>query len=149
MSVVANVMLSVDVEDVANANAFGKWLLEKPYKYFLRQAYSSELAYPWPDDQEWPGPHSGTIAESPKSVWPGTKMPECHVFLGVLDYADLDKVREQFAAWPWRQPNAIQLFLKDQEEFLFRVWMLRDGALYQLPLPPGPSEDDDDFWLPS
>jgi hypothetical protein len=62
----------------------------------------------------------------------------------VLNHADLNAIRKRFAKIPWRVPNAVQLFLMDQEEFYFRVWMIRDGELRQYaPLKPG--ENDDDF----
>jgi hypothetical protein len=39
----------------------------------------------------------------------------------------------------------VQLFLMDQEEAYFRIWMIRDGELRQYaPLKPG--ENDEDFW---
>ena len=65
----------------------------------------------------------------------------------MLNTADLGKVLKRFAAMPWRMPDAVQLFLMDQEESFFRLWMLRDGTLADVPMP-GPSENDDDFWSP-
>ena len=45
---------------------------------------------------------------------------------------------------PWQVPNAVQLFLMDQEQQYFRVWMLRDGRLPEY-LPAEPDENTDDF----
>jgi len=145
MSWVTNVMLSVTMYDTDNAKEFAAWIRDRPQEYLRRESYHPALANPWPDDQEWPGPYIGGLAESPVSAWSGTKYPECHVWLGVLNTADLGKVRERFAAVPWRMPNAVQLFLMDQEESFFRVWMLRDGAPVEVPMP-GPYEEDDEFW---
>ena len=64
------------------------------------------------------------------------------VWLGVLNSADLDLVVKHFAAVPWRVPRAVQLFVMDQEQLLFRVWMIRDGRLQQY----RPDETDDGFW---
>ena len=78
-------------------------------------------------------------------MWPGPKAPECKLWLGVLNGADLDVVRQHFAAIPWRVPSAVQLFVMDQEQLFFRVWMIRDGRLRQYS-PDGPDENDEGFW---
>ncbi|WP_222864434.1 hypothetical protein [Micromonospora sp. WP24] len=39
----------------------------------------------------------------------------------------------------------VQLFVMDQEELFFRIWMIRDGALRQY-APSSPDEEDDEFW---
>ena len=138
-------MFSVQLEDRENAEAFAAWVRDKPYEYLRRESWPLGLAHPWPEHRKWAGPYIGAMARSPASVWPGSKMPECNVWLGVLNTADLDKVRARFAAIPWRTPNAVQLFLMDQEQSFFRLWMLRDGELQEI-LIPGPGENDDDFW---
>lgn len=140
MSWVTSVMVSVQRQDRDNARAFGDWLWDHSYEYLQRKQWPKALPYPWPEDREWPGPHCGTIAESPDTVWPGTKAPECYVWLGVLDTADLDKVREHFAKIPWCRPNAVQLMLMDQEEAFFGLWMFRGGRLRQY-APERPDED--------
>jgi hypothetical protein len=67
------------------------------------------------------------------------------VYAGALNHADLDAVVKHFGSVAWRKPNAVQLFLMDQEQSFFRVWMIRDGALQQY-APTSPGEEDDDFW---
>jgi hypothetical protein len=64
----------------------------------------------------------------------------------VDNHADLEKFRGLVAEVPWRVPNAVQLFLLDQQEFFFRLWMIRDGLLTEVPVPQ-PHEEDDGFWL--
>ncbi|WP_432158936.1 MULTISPECIES: hypothetical protein [unclassified Streptomyces] len=75
----------------------------------------------------------------------GGKYPECEVWAGALDHADLDALRRRFAETPWRQPNAVQLLVQDQEESFFRLWMIRGGELRQY-APLEPSEEDDEFY---
>jgi hypothetical protein len=145
MSWVTNVMVSVNLDDRNTAAEFAAWLCDRPFDYLKREQWHRDFPYPWPEEREWQGPYSGALAESPAEVWPGTKVRECSVWLGVLNHADLEKVRARFAAMPWQVPNAVQLMLMDQEECFFRLWMIRDGQLYQVPLP-GPYEDEDEFW---
>jgi hypothetical protein len=145
MSWVTNVMVSVSSYDNGTAAEFAAWLADKPYQYLRRSSWPNATPYPWPDDREWTGPYIGFLAESPDLAWPGSKAHECHVWLGVLNTADLDKVREHFAGLPWQLPNAVQLFMLDQEQSFFRLWMLRDGALREVVMPPR-VEDDDGFW---
>jgi hypothetical protein len=46
---------------------------------------------------------------------------------------------------PWHAPNAVQLMLMDQEEWFFRIWMIREGRLQQY-APELPDEDEESFW---
>jgi len=133
-------MLSVNYRDRDNAALFARWLQEHPEGYLRRQKFRPEIFDPGADL-----PYSGALSESPKEAWPGPKYPECQVWLGVLNHADLAAVREYFAKIPWRVPNTVQLFLMDQEESFFRVWMIRDGQLAQY-APLEPAENDDHFW---
>jgi hypothetical protein len=121
MSWVANVMLSVGWDDRANADAFSAWL-------DAERGYGSLVPITGPDAR-----------------WGGYKRPECLVYAGALNHADLDAVVEHFGAVVWRNPNAAQLFLMDQEESFFRVWMKRGGTVQQY-APLAPDENDDEFW---
>ncbi|MFJ9780773.1 hypothetical protein ACIRSS_14385 [Amycolatopsis sp. NPDC101161] len=62
---------------------------------------------------------------------------------GTLNHADpgalLNRVRTL--------PHAVQLFLMDQEQLFFRVWMFRDGELRQY-APEQPDEADPAFGPP-
>ncbi|MFJ2083393.1 hypothetical protein ACIOBK_12715 [Micromonospora chokoriensis] len=53
--------------------------------------------------------------------WGGRKNPECEVFAGALNHADLAAVVEHFGSVAWRNPHAVQLFLMDQEDVFFRL----------------------------
>jgi hypothetical protein len=131
MSWVANVMLSVEREDHANAEEFSGWL-----------------------DKECPRRESGmgrggcgtlALITGADTQWGGYKYPECDVYAGAFNHADLDAVVEHFGSVAWHKPNAVQLFLMDQEQSFFRVWMIRDRVLQQY-APTSPDEEDDDFW---
>ncbi|MGC5032784.1 squamosa promoter-binding protein 15 [Micromonospora sp. DT229] len=131
MSWVANVMLSVSLEDRLNAEAFSDWL--------DNGCHCRE-----------PGMGPGGCGSLRRitgvdNQWGGHKNPECQVYAGALNHADLTAVVEHFGSVAWRNPNAVQLFVMDQEEFFFRVWMIRKGALRQC-APSSPDEEDDEFW---
>ncbi|WP_431902789.1 hypothetical protein [Nonomuraea sp. bgisy101] len=130
MSWVANVMVSVHPDDRPNVAALSEWLrTEAPLRGdpprqgcgFLREATGQNTA------------------------WGGGKYPECDVWAGALNHADLNAVLDHIAQMPWRCPNALQFFVMDQEDWFFRVWMLRGGELRQY-APIKPDEDDLDFY---
>ncbi|MEV4384308.1 squamosa promoter-binding protein 15 [Micromonospora sp. NPDC049580] len=131
MSWVANVMLSVGLEDRLNAEAFSGWL-----------------------DKECPRREPGmgpggcgnlSLITDADNQWGGHKNPECQVYAGALNHADLAAVVDHLGSLAWHDPNAVQLFTMDQEEFFFRVWMIRRGAVRQY-APASPDEEGDEFW---
>lgn len=131
MSWVANVMLSVGFEDGLTAEAFSEWLAEQCPRREpgMSPGGCGDLRLITADDHQWGG----------------NKNPECEVFAGALNHADLTAAVEHFGSLAWRNPNTAQLFVMDQEESFFRVWMIRDGVLRQY-APLSPDEDDDEFW---
>ncbi|NJC69869.1 squamosa promoter-binding protein 15 [Planosporangium thailandense] len=131
MSWVANVMLSVEGDDQANAEEFSRWLDEECPRRELGMARG--------------GCGNLAVITGSDTQWGGYKYPECHVYAGALNHADLDAVVDRFGSVPWRKPNGVQLFLMDQEQSFFRVWMIRDGRVQQY-APISPDEEDDEFW---
>ncbi|GIH26616.1 hypothetical protein Aph01nite_49260 [Acrocarpospora phusangensis] len=128
MSWVANMMVSIDPDDRSNVEALSEWLrTEAPLR-------------------DKPGRGCGFLREitGQDTVWGGWKYPECDVWAGALNHASLRAVLDHIARMPWRCPNALQVFVMDQEEFFFRVLMLRDGELRQY-APVTPGEEDPDF----
>ncbi|MEU2614646.1 hypothetical protein ABZ570_24150 [Micromonospora sp. NPDC007271] len=67
------------------------------------------------------------------------------MYAGALNHADLAAVVDHFGSLAWRNPKAAQLFVMDQEDWFFRVWMIRNGAPRQY-APSSPNEEDDEFW---
>ncbi|WP_410572609.1 hypothetical protein [Amycolatopsis sp. cmx-4-61] len=133
MSWVTNMMLSTAMEDWRAAEALSEWLrTEAPLRHdsaalgcgYLRRTTDGE-------DRPWGG-------------W---KNPECAVWAGALNHADLGAVLDRVRTLPWLAPHAVQLFLMDQEQLYFRVWMFRDGELRQY-APEKPDEEDPAFGRP-
>lgn len=132
MSWVANVMLSVSRDDVGTAEQFAAWVeAECPHRHDPR------------------GGGVGTLADITHAGarWGGHKFPECTVYGGALNHANLRTLVDHFGAVEWRHPAAVQLFVMDQEQSFFRLWMIRDGRAQQY-APTSPDENDDDFWPP-
>jgi hypothetical protein len=123
MSWVSNVLVSFEIEDRAAVETFNQWLMDEA-----------------PRRDGVPGTGVGNLADlagSNGSNWGGRKYPECRLWAGALNHADLGAVVAKFSAVPWRVPAAAQLFIQDQEQSHFRVWMIRDGRVAQYsPDPP-------------
>ncbi len=124
-------MLSVGGMDRGNAEQFSRWLSEQcPYRDSERgRGRCGDLA---------------VITDS-ETQWGGYKFPECHLYAGTLNHADLHAVVQRFGSIAWHTPNAVQLFVMDQDEAFFRVWMIREGRPQQY-APTSPDEEDDQFW---
>lgn len=70
------------------------------------------------------------------------------MWAGALNHADLDALRQRVLETPWREPNAVQLLVMDQEEVFFRMWMIRGSELRQY-APLEPNEKDEGFYSDS
>ncbi|GEM_PF-2232636 len=123
MSWVSNILVSVDREDRPTVELLNTWLRTEARRR-----------------DEVPGIGVGflnDLTSDPDNAWGGPKQPECDVWGGALNHADLDAVVTKFAMLPWRTPAAAQLLVMDQEQSYFRLWMLRNGTPQQYaPTPP-------------
>jgi hypothetical protein len=57
-----------------------------------------------------------------------------------LRHTDVEAAAAKFAELPWRVPAAAQLFVMDQEQSYFRLWMIREGRVRRY-APDAPSDD--------
>jgi hypothetical protein len=115
MSWVTNVMISVDYGDQAAVEELSRWLdTEAPLRHgegrvgragFLRDVTGQD------------------------TQWGGYKYPECRVFAGALNRVDLAGMLAHIEGVAWREPEGLQVFVQDQEEFWFQVWMFEEGRL--------------------
>jgi hypothetical protein len=88
--------------------------------------------------------HRRRLHQAPRrDCWGGWKNPECRVWAGALNHADLPAVIEHIGTMHWEHPEAVQLLIQDQdqEQSYFRLWTWRDGRMQQYV--PAPSGDDD------
>ena len=115
MSRVTNVILTTDHMDVARGEELSRWLREEaPTLYGA-------------------GRGVGSLART--ESWGGWKSPECTVFTGVLNVADVGAVVRQVERMPWAFPEFLQLLIQDQEDVFFRLRMFRAGRLVELTPP--------------
>jgi hypothetical protein len=126
MSWVTNLMVSIDVLDnQALLSDLARWLEEEAPA----------------QDREWRG--VGSIREITNSTshgWGGPKNPEHPVWAGTLNWADVPAVLAHIASMPWQRPESVQVFVCDQEDPYFRLYMIRGGEMRQFA--PAPPPDD-------
>ena len=115
MSWVTNVILTTNLTDEGHGEELSEWLRE--------QAPTR------------PGKARGVGALIRTTSWGGWKHPECTVFTGVLNNADVDAVVRHVERMPWAFPEYLQLLIEDQEELFFRLWMFRAGRLVEMTPP--------------
>lgn len=127
MSRVADVLLSVEIEDTSLAGAFSEWL-------------RTEAPRQEPSDARGVG-FLKPLNENPE-IWGGWKYPESYLWGGAMNHASIADIVKRFAQTPWSRPETAQLLIRDQEQGAFRLWMIRDGRAQQfVPLPDlGPDE---------
>jgi hypothetical protein len=78
--------------------------------------------------------------------WGGWKEPECEVWAGALNHADLDALKQRVLEAPWSEPDMVQLLVMDQEDAFFRLWMIRGNELRQF-APLEPNEENEGLYL--
>jgi len=135
MSWVANMMISVALPDQGLLPALSDWLhRDAPWN-----AHSGRV------DLKGVGNLTDQMS-SGLSTWGGTKRPECSVWAGVLNHADLPAILARIESMPWEAPGAVQVLLLDQEETYFRLWMIREGHMTQFSPVPPPEPDGSQPW---
>jgi hypothetical protein len=132
MSWVANLMVQADRADAALVQRLDEWLQAAPRRdgTFGPRGVGSLRSLTNPLDHTWGG-------------W---KNPECDLWAGALNHADLEALLDCIRSLPWRHAGRLQVFLMDQEESYFRLYMFRDGRLQQFAPPPPPDADDQHAW---
>jgi hypothetical protein len=68
------------------------------------------------------GPGHGLVdIHAPGHWYGGTKGFEATVFVGACNHLNLHALHEHIRKISWRDPGCVQLIVKDQEDFAFRV----------------------------
>ncbi|MCI4066173.1 squamosa promoter-binding protein 15 [Micromonospora sp. R77] len=135
----ANLMIQADGADSGTVQAFSAWL--------EREAPRRTDGTPEMSDRRPRGVGSLKDLTDPQAnYWGGWKNPECQLWGGALNHADLEAVLRQVQTMPWRYPAAVQVFLMDQNQTYFRLYMFRDGAWNQYAPPPPPDADEQEAW---
>lgn len=119
MSHVANVMISVESGDRPAVEELSQWLQTSA----LRRGFG-------PGAVGWVGSLNETTGSD--TGWGGGKYPECDVYAGALNHADLAGLVAHVERSVWKHPEFVQLFVMDQEQAYFRVWMFHGAKLRQI-----------------
>lgn len=124
MSWVTNLMVLANLQDQSTVGTLSRWL--------------EDAAPRRPGGPAAPGVGSlKSLTDARDNRWGGGKNPECNLWGGALNHADLQALLAKCASLPWKYPGAVQLFLMDQEETYFRLYMFREGSWKQFaPEPP-------------
>jgi hypothetical protein len=127
VSWVANVMISASIgEDPKNLADFSEWLRVER-RGGRRRSHQASL-------------ESAFCGQSLTVVGLGRVEVSRGPHLGsTTNRADIGAIVEHFESTPWREPWTVQLFVQDQEQDYFRVWMLRDGVAQQVVPDPHPA----------
>jgi hypothetical protein len=126
VSHVTNMMVCIGPDDHETVQAVSEWLRTSAARGGKPAGYLLEIT-------------------GQDSRWGGWKFPECDVWAGTLNHADLDAVLDHIRHAAWKNPHELQVLLQDQHEAFFRVWMIRDGELRQY-APAKPDERDAGFF---
>jgi hypothetical protein len=68
----------------------------------------------------------------PPSWWGGTKNPECELWGGAYNGLDHAAFWNHMNRLRWAYPDSVQVFIKEQEDVRFQVWMISNGAFAQI-----------------
>jgi len=67
-----------------------------------------------------------SLTDEPASeFWGGTKFPQADIWAAAINYLDIEEFMEYLASLPWRYPSQTQLFVKDEHDDRFAVYVLK------------------------
>jgi hypothetical protein len=101
VSVVTSLLMSVGRED-ARAGA-----MEEVNRYF--------------EERDQRGLVSLSDPALPRAWYGGTKYMEADVYVGAFDYLNLERFLGHVRGVAWREPERVQLIVKEQEDYKFRI----------------------------
>jgi len=65
-----------------------------------------------------------------RAFWGGETNPECGLLAGAFNYLDLEDMLAHLGALPWQYPRAAQVWVKEQADTRFQVWV-HDGTTFR------------------
>lgn len=90
-----------------------------------------------------PGGHLLPLtAELGRDAWGGAREPTSVLWAGTLNHVELDGLLSRLCTIPWKAPEAVQVFARDDGDPWFRLYMLREGRMRQYSPAPAPEELD-------
>ena len=117
MSHLTDIMVSVGFADQPTVEALSRWIDEE----------APVRGVGGPVEGRWVGDLAETTG--PRTQWGGGKAPGCVVFAGTLNHVDIGGLLAHIASVQWRAPEVLQVFVLDEYDTVFQVWMFQDGRL--------------------
>ena len=68
----------------------------------------------------------------PGEFWGGSKYPECGIWAAAFNYLEIDAFLAGIEAMTWHAPKCFRLFIQEQEDDAFGVYLLRGGKLVKV-----------------
>jgi hypothetical protein len=115
MSVVTNLIVGYDIlehEDAAKMAEFREWFEQLDGIRAIAGGH-----------HDW---------SKPESWWGGQKNPECELWGGAYNHFDHEAFWSHMNRLGWAYPASVQVFLKDQDDARFQVWMIADGTFARI-----------------
>jgi hypothetical protein len=66
------------------------------------------------------------------AFWGGQKYPECELWAGAFKALDLDAFWQYVNAIDWKYPESAQVFLSDEPDTRFQVWLRGASGFLQV-----------------
>lgn len=110
MSVVTNVMISfcnLEFEKPDFLSRFRAWFEDKGDIASITHGFSDPMPF----------------------SWGGNKHPECVLWAGAYNHLDLAAMLQSLDAIDWAYQEFVQVFVMEQEQPTFSVYMFRNGQL--------------------
>lgn len=77
----------------------------------------------------------GLLNDLPRYVYGGTKNIEATIFFGVYNHLDLQSLVNHLRTIQWENPEDVQVILKEQHDFKFRIIdLFEDGTFHCFPV---------------
>jgi hypothetical protein len=108
MTIVTDVILSIDRADDKDGDSVG--IMPLVNAFF--------------DDNPWN--KGGLVDIDAPGQWYGGSYPFQRVYVGSISSLSLDDFLEHLCTLPWKEPEVVQLILREEEDLVFRIINLKD-----------------------
>lgn len=69
------------------------------------------------------------------SSWGGNKVPECQLFAAAFNHLPLGEFISELNKLTWLRPEMFCLFIQEQDDETFGVWLIQDKKVIQVVKP--------------
>jgi|RhiMetdeSRZDD1v2_1073273.scaffolds.fasta_scaffold421371_2 hypothetical protein len=88
---------------------------------FIEESVTLEMLNGWFADL-----NSGSLLDNTDvfEAWGGGKAPQAKVYAGAFNYFHIEEFMEHLATLPWSHPESVQLFVNDEHDTRFAIYLL-------------------------